>query len=70
MIFREPFYAVSQVRMLPSSPLTNRQTMQSFLAYLLPPLCRRLALYLGLQALLLCNKLGLLAHAYIMQACC
>ena len=56
-----------QVRMLPTSVLTNRQTAQSFLAHLLPPLLRRMGLYLALQGLLLCNKLGLLAHYYTAQ---
>jgi hypothetical protein len=55
--------------MLPTSVLTNRKTAQSFLAHLLPPLLRRLGLYLALQGLLLCNKLGLLAHYYTVQVC-
>ncbi len=49
-----------QVRMLPTSVLTNVYTMESFMASLLPPLCRRLALYTMLVLALLCNKLGLI----------
>eukprot|EP00292_Cryptomonas_paramecium_P016204 CAMPEP_0113668594 /NCGR_PEP_ID=MMETSP0038_2-20120614/4090_1 /TAXON_ID=2898 /ORGANISM="Cryptomonas paramecium" /LENGTH=207 /DNA_ID=CAMNT_0000584361 /DNA_START=766 /DNA_END=1385 /DNA_ORIENTATION=- /assembly_acc=CAM_ASM_000170 len=60
-------HTVFQVRMLPTSAFTNAHSLQSYLGHLLPPLSRRLGVYLGLQALLMCNKLGLLVHDNLAQ---
>ncbi|EKX52914.1 hypothetical protein GUITHDRAFT_101364 [Guillardia theta CCMP2712] len=51
-------HVIFNVRMLPTSVMTNIQTMESLVAELLPPLSKRLALYLLLSIPISCNKLG------------
>jgi hypothetical protein len=49
---------IFNIRMLPTSVTTNMQTFESLLADLVPPLAKRLALFVALSAAILCNKLG------------
>jgi hypothetical protein len=51
---------IFNIRMLPTSVTTNMQTIESLFVDLVPPLTRRLVLFLALSAALLCNKLGVM----------
>lgn len=51
-------HMIFNIRMLPTSVTTNMQTMESLIADLVPPLTKRLFLFLALSAAILCNKLG------------
>jgi hypothetical protein len=53
-------HMIFNIRMLPTSVTTNMQTIESYLADLVPPLLRRLALYFAISCAVLCNKLGVM----------
>ena len=53
-------HVVFNVKMLPTSILTNPHTFDSFLGEVLPPLVSRMIVYALCVCALLCNKLGLI----------
>jgi len=60
-------HMIFNIRMMPTSVTTNMQTMESLIADLVPPLTKRLVLYMALSGAVLCNKLGFMLVDFMIE---